>query len=160
MARSTWMLLTMLAPVLLAGVTDAPAEGGFVRLRPGELHWTDIPAGLGAQVAVIAGNPQVPGLYVVRVRFPPHVMDPPHWHPNVRYVTVLKGTWYAGTGTEFDPAQAVPLGAGNVMIHPARVPHWDGSATDEEAIVQIVGEGPGTSTPTDPSAPGWVRVAR
>jgi hypothetical protein len=44
------------------------------------------------------------------------------------------------------------------MVHPARAPHRDGSASDDDAIVQIVGEGPGTSTAVDPVAPGWVHV--
>ena len=36
----------------------------------------------------------------------------PHWHPNDRFVTVLEGTWYTGTGDTFDVARAVPLKAG------------------------------------------------
>jgi hypothetical protein len=64
----------------------------------------DIPDSHGAQEAVLLGDPEKPGMYVVRVKFPPHVMDSPHWHPNARYVTVLEGTWYAGTGTICDRA--------------------------------------------------------
>jgi Cupin len=65
-------------------------------------------------------------MYVVRVRFPPHGMDAPHWHPKARYVTVLDGTWYAGTGDTFDVTKAVPLKAGSFMLHPAKAVHWDG----------------------------------
>jgi quercetin dioxygenase-like cupin family protein len=160
MKRIAWLLPWLLMPSPHAGATHTPSAASFARITPAEVRWQDIPGGLGAQKAIIAGDPDQPGLYVVRVRFPPHVMDLPHWHPHVRYVTVLKGTWYAGTGTTFDPQHAVPLEAGSVMVHPARAPHWDGAAGDEEAIVQIVGEGPGTSTPVDPHAPGWVRVTR
>ena len=159
MRYAHWTALAIVVPALVAAAAPAPDGDGFVRITPAEMTWHDIPGGLGAQVAVIAGDPAKEGLYVVRVRFPPHVMDLPHWHPHARYVTVLKGTWCAGTGVAFDPARAVPLVAGSVMIHPARGPHWDGSASDEEAIVQIVGEGPGTSTPVDARAPGWIRVS-
>jgi hypothetical protein len=165
-------LVRRIAPILIAPVVAAllPAPAGgppphdrpaaFTVITPAEIRWQDIPGGLGAQKAVIAGDPDKPGPYIVRVRFPPHVMDLPHVHPHVRYVTVLKGPWYAGTGPVFDPARAVPLEAGSVMVHPARAPHWDGSAGDQEAIVQIVGDGPGTSSPVDSHAPGWVHVAR
>ena len=153
-------LFCMLLPAAALYAAGDAGPRGFAVITPAEIHWQDIPGGLGAQKAVIAGDPDGPGPYIVRVRFPPHVMDLPHFHPHIRYVTVLKGPWYAGTGTEFDPARAVPLETGSVMVHPAGAPHWDGSAGDEEAIVQIVGEGPGTSTPVDPRAPDWVRVTR
>jgi len=111
-------------------------------------------------MATLLGDPNKPGLYVIRAKFPPHVMDRPHWHPNARYVTVLKGIWQAGTGTVFDVKQAVPMPPGGFMVHPARAPHWDGSATDETVIVQITGYGPGTTTPVDPRQPLWLEVSR
>jgi len=119
----------------------------------------DVPGGHGAQLAILQGNPNKPGLYVIRAKFPPHVMDRPHWHPNARYVTVLQGTWYAGTGNVFDVKHAVPMPAGSFMLHPARAPHWDGSATDETVIVQITGYGPGTTTPVNPREPLWTEVS-
>jgi hypothetical protein len=59
-------------------------------------------------------------------------------------VTVLKGTWYTGTGEIFDPDNALPLKTGSYMMHPAKAVHWDG-AKDEEVIVQIIGIGPGAT---------------
>ena len=153
-------MLWMLVPAATLGAAGDAGPAAFAIIAPADIHWQDIPGGLGAQKDVIAGDPDRPGPYIVRVRFPPHVMDLPHSHPHVRYVTVLKGPWYAGTGTRFDPPHARPLEAGSVMVHPAGAPHWDGSAGDEEAIVQIVGDGPGTSMPVDPQAPGWVHVPR
>ena len=90
-----------------------PHAPGFVRLTPEQVQWQDIPDGHGAQMATVAGDPAGHGLYIQRVRFPPHVMDRPHWHPNDRHVTVLKGTWYTGTGPVFDPKQAIPLKPGS-----------------------------------------------
>ena len=152
----------LLASCLTAGVIFAePAVApDFVRIQPGDIRWQDIPRGHGAQIATLAGDPDKPGLYVVRVKFPPHVMDLPHWHPNARYVTVLQGTWYAGTGDVFDLKRAVPMPPGSFMVHPARAAHWDGSAGDEPVIVQIVGEGPGTTTQLDPKQPLWIEVSR
>jgi quercetin dioxygenase-like cupin family protein len=134
----------------------ATDDKGFVRIAPDELQWKDLRNGHGAQFATLHGDPTKPGLYVQRVKFPPHVMDRPHWHPDERHITVLKGTWYTGTGDNFDPKQAVPLTPGSYMMHPAKAVHWDGSAGDEEVIVQVIGYGPSGTTPHDPSQPFWV----
>jgi quercetin dioxygenase-like cupin family protein len=153
-AISMGALACMLILVAAAGSAD------FVHLTPEQIRWQDIPDSHGAQMATIAGDPGGRGLYIQRVRFPPHVMDRPHWHPNARYVTVLKGTWYAGTGANFDPALATPMKPGSFMIHPAQALHWDGSNSDEEVIVQIVGMAPADTTAADPAQPMWVQVKR
>ena len=149
--------------ILCAGVMATPAgadDGGFIRIEPSQLKWVDIPGGHGAKFAAVLGNQGGTGMYVVRVHFPPHVMDTPHVHPNDRYVTVLEGTWYAGTGEVFDPTRAVPLRPGSVMFHPGKGVHWDGSAGDDGATVQIIGLGPGSTVPVDPKAENWVVVTR
>jgi quercetin dioxygenase-like cupin family protein len=137
---------------------DEPGGAPFVRMTPEQIHWKELPDSHGVQMATIAGDPSGRGIYVVRVRFPPHVMDRPHWHPNDRYVTVMKGTWYTGTGPTFDPRQALPLKPGSYMFHPARALHWDGSNSDEEVVVQIFGIGPADTTPADPNQPFWVQL--
>lgn len=136
----------------------AAQTADFVRLTPEQIRWHEVPGAFGAQVATIAGDPDGHGVYVQRVRFPPHVMDRPHWHPNDRHVTVIQGTWFAGTGAIFDPARAVPLKPGSYMLHPAKALHWDGSNSDEEVIVQIFGIGPADTVPADPAKPLWVRL--
>lgn len=152
------------ACLISAGIIGSTVLAGddpqFVRITPEEVRWQDIPDGHGAQIATLQGDPDRPGMYVIRVKFPPHLMDSPHWHPHARYVTVLQGTWYAGTGDTFDLAKAVPMKPGSFMFHPAKAPHWDGSAGEETVIVQIIGEGPGTTTPVDPKRPAWIEVHR
>ena len=136
-----------------------PADtAGFVTISPAAIVWKDIPNGHGAQTAVLVGNPSKPGVYVARTRFPPHVMDTPQSHSGERYVTVLEGTWTAGTGPKFDPATARLLQPGSVMVHPAGGVHWDGSSNDAPVVVQIVGIGPVTTTTLDPNGPDWVDV--
>jgi quercetin dioxygenase-like cupin family protein len=160
---------TRLSLAVMAGLTCAIVVGGaasqiaslgadFVRLTPEQIHWQDLPDGHGAQLATIAGDPSGNGLYVQRVRFPPHLMDRPHWHPHDRHVTVIRGTWFTGTGATFDPRRAVPLKAGSYMLHPAGALHWDGSNSDEEVIVQVVGIGPADTVQADPSQPFWVQL--
>ncbi len=153
---ASWALIAI---VFAGGSAGAAKERpGFIRVTSSDVHWQDIPGGHGAQEAVLFGDPDKPGMYVVRVKFPPHVMDLPHWHPNDRFVTVLEGVWYTGTGDTFDPSVAVPLKSGSFMVHPAKAVHWDGSAGSETVIVQIIGYGPGTSTQVDPTKPFWIEV--
>jgi hypothetical protein len=157
-AHRTLALGTLLLCAGLAGAVQGAADG-FVRVAPEQIHWQDVPNSFGVQVATIAGDPKSTGLYIQRVRFPPYVMDRPHWHPNDRYVTVLKGEWFAGTGPHFDPKQAVPMKPGGYMLHPAKALHWDGSNSAQEVIVQICGMGPADTVLADPKLPMWVRVS-
>jgi quercetin dioxygenase-like cupin family protein len=159
------MRLAVVLAIALFTVTLGASAGGaagpdFVRITPEQIKWQDVPDSYGAQMATLAGDPAGHGFYVQRVRFPPHVMTRPHWHPNDRYVTVLQGTWYAGTGPTFDPGHAVPMKAGSLMIHPGKAVHWDGSNSDEEVVVQIMGIGPADTTAADPSEPMWAQVKR
>jgi quercetin dioxygenase-like cupin family protein len=107
---------------------------------------------------MVYGDRAKAGTYVMRVRFPAGVMDLPHSHTADRHVTVLEGTWYAGTGPDFDPASAAPLSAGSYMFHPAGGVHWDGAAGDEDAVVQIIGNGPVETREEHEEKTGWVHV--
>ena len=70
--------------------------------------------------------------------------------------SLLCGAVLGGTSDR----SAVPLKAGSYMLHPAKALHWDGSNSDEEVIVQIIGIGPADTVQADPSQPFWVRVER
>ena len=93
-------------------------------------------------------DPSKPGIYVVMVKWLPGGMSRPHFHPNDRFITVLKGTWWVATGTKFNPDSAVPMPAGTFVTHFGKQVHYDG-AKDEETVLLITGEGPATSTPAE-----------
>jgi quercetin dioxygenase-like cupin family protein len=160
--RITWSFacascLIIALAAIAPGASAEKDEKGFVRLTPDEIEWKS-PLGAGIEVAVLQGDPSKPGsVYVQRVKFPPGMFSSPHYHPEDRHVTVIKGTWYAGTGENFDAAKAVPLKAGSYMLHPARAVHWDG-AKDEEVIVQIVGVGPAETIPVRPEAGRFISI--
>jgi hypothetical protein len=63
---------------------------------PDQIPWKDDP--IGAKMAVLQGDPSKPGLYIVLVKWTPNHMSHPHWHPNDRFITVISGTWWVGTG--------------------------------------------------------------
>ena len=113
---------------------------------PKDIKWTA--NGNGAETAVVVGDLNKPGLYVYLNKWTPHHMSRPHFHPNDRYITVLSGTWWVGTGAKYDPDSTVPLPPGSFVIHHAKEVHWDG-AKDVECVLEIVGQGPATSTPAE-----------
>jgi hypothetical protein len=113
---------------------------------PNQIEWKDDP--VGAKIAVVRGDPGGPGLYIVLVKWAPHHMSRPHFHPNDRFITVLSGTWWVGTGSKFDPESTVPMPAGSFVTHFGKQVHYDG-AKDDETVLEIVGEGPGTVIPAE-----------
>jgi quercetin dioxygenase-like cupin family protein len=123
-------------------VPTADANRPFVRLNFDTLEWRATEGNtLGVQTAVLEGDPSKPGFYLTINRFPPGVMSRPHYHPDERYVVVLRGTWNTGEGDAFTPDKTVPLKPGDYMRHPAGGHHYDGGL-DEEAVVAISGYGP------------------
>ena len=101
----------------------------------------------GNRSAVLAGDPNGTGLYVVMNRWlKGNNFSRPHFHPNDRFITVISGTWWVGSGRKFDPANlTVPMPAGSFVTHFGGQVHWDG-AKDEDAVLLIVGMGPATNT--------------
>jgi hypothetical protein len=113
---------------------------------PNQITWTGR-AG-AAETAVVMGDPNKTGWYIELVRWYPHNNSRPHFHPNDRYITVLSGTWWVGSGTKYDPDSMVPMPAGSYVVDLAKQPHYDG-AKDELTEIEIVGEGPATITPDE-----------
>lgn len=139
------LVLTLLAAALpLAPARAAELNPAAVIYQlPDQIKWKD--TGSGAMNAVLTGDPTKPGFYAVMVKWLPGNFSRPHFHPNDRFITVLKGTWWVGTGTKFDTSQTVPMPTGSFVTHFGKQIHWDG-AKDEEAVLLIVGEGPATTT--------------
>ena len=142
---------TALFPILalvVSGTTAGAAElnpAAVAYKLPDQIPWS-APSPSGAQNAVLVGDPTKDGLYVQMVKWlAGNHFSHPHFHPHDRFITVLKGTWWVGTGTKFDPNTTVPMPAGTFVTHFGQQVHFDG-AKDEDAILLIVGEGPGTST--------------
>lgn len=106
---------------------------------PENLKWTD--SASGNQTAVLYGDPSKPGLYIVLTKWLPGRMSRPHMHPNDRFITVISGTWWVGTGPNYDPASTKAIPAGSFVTHYANQLHYDG-AKDVECVLQIVGMGP------------------
>jgi len=147
--RWSWRVALLLPALLLlrsANASRSPADlnpAAIAYKLPNQIEWKETP--LGAKMAVMRGDPGKPGPYIVLVKWTPQHMSRPHFHPNDRFITVISGTWWVGTGSKFDPDSTVPMPAGSFVTHFAKQVHYDG-AKDQECVLQIVGEGPATAT--------------
>ena len=149
--RTTTLLATaaLLTLVLNSEVNAATRDETISVVDMDKLQWKDYPGLPGVTFTVVDGDPSKPGIYTIRAKFAPRTMSQPHWHPEARYVTVIKGTWWTGAGAKFDPENTVPVKAGGFSVHTAKEIHYDG-AKDEEVIVQISGIGPSGTIPVNP----------
>jgi hypothetical protein len=138
------VIAAVLSQACLAGDIDRSAVDFIV---PKDIKWVKAPGGT-AERAVLFGDPDKPGPYVMRLKWLPGGMSRPHFHPNDRFFTVISGTWWVGTGEKFDPESTVPVPAGSYVVHYANKIHYDG-AKGEECVIQVSGMGPATSTPAE-----------
>jgi hypothetical protein len=143
-----WRFLLM--PLAFAGMLSissaAELNPAAITIKmPDNIPWSPVDA-RGAQTAVVVGDPTKPGFYMVYNKWTKgNHFSRPHFHPNDRYIVVLQGTWWVGTGPHFDPAETKAIPAGSFVTHFGKQVHWDG-AKDEDAVLLIMGEGPGSST--------------
>ena len=153
MLAHRWRLMLGAHLALALAVPGQTAElnpAALVYQLPDQIRWSS-PSAAGAPNSVLVGDPSKPGLYVVLNKWlKGNHFSRPHFHPNDRFITVLGGTWWMGSGTNFDPDNSLPLPAGTFVTHFGKQVHWDG-AKAEDASLLIFGEGPGTSTQVEPT---------
>jgi len=111
---------------------------------PDQIVWKDNGPN---KTVTLAGDPDKEGLYVQMLTWKKGNFSRPHFHPNDRYIYVLEGTWWVGSGNKFDPENlTVPMKAGTYVTHFAKGVHWDGAKADEDATIILIGMGPATNT--------------
>ena len=150
MTRVTRAIALAACSTLLAATLGSAAQIDSKAVEfttPDNIKWVKNAAGTNEQ-AVLFGDPEKPGPYVIRLRWLPGNMSRPHFHQNDRFFVVISGTWWLGTGEKFDPASTVPAPPGTYVIHKAKQPHYDG-AKGEPAVIQVWGMGPATSYPAE-----------
>jgi quercetin dioxygenase-like cupin family protein len=127
--------------VALAEPAAADAVPHHVLTTPSSIKWVPfIPGGPGVKAAIVSGDPEKPGPFVLRIKSPAGAKVPPHWHPGDEHVTVLSGTFAVGMGDVFDPKKLVTLPAGSYALMPRDMHHFGQSKT--ATVVQVHGMGP------------------
>jgi quercetin dioxygenase-like cupin family protein len=118
--------------------------------RAKDLDWKAAPAELprGAEVAVLFGDPQASGPFVVRLRAPAGYQVPAHKHPDFETVTVISGSLRMGQGQKVDPSAEAFLHAGDFIAAAPGMGHW--LVVNDDAVVQVTGMGPWTVDYFDP----------
>ena len=140
------MRCTMLAAASVTGLLVAIAELATAEeaaptiIQVETAKWIPTPFP-DVTVAVIEGNPASAEMYSIFAKYRAGGRSEPHTHPDNRVVTVISGTYYAGSGTEFDESKTRALKPGTAILIPANAAHY-GWAKDGEAIVQETGFGP------------------
>ncbi len=128
--------------VVFSAMANAQESVTMPSVPLGEEKWIVNPSVPSTMMyMMIYGAPNKPGPFIFRAKFPPGYKLPPHKHPDVRTVTVLKGTYFSAIGDTFDESKLQAFPAGTFYFTPANTGHF--SATkDEEVIIQESGEGP------------------
>src|SRR5262245_1530583 len=146
-------LPTLIAAVAVAGVAStAPADTmkGHTIVPPQEIKWGPAPAVLppGAEAAVLFGDPNERGLFVLRLKLPAGYRVAPHTHPVDEVITVISGAFGMGMGETADQRKAQPLPAGSFFALPPGTAHY--VFVDQETVVQISTGGPWGLTDINP----------
>jgi quercetin dioxygenase-like cupin family protein len=129
-----------------------PAAVAYV--TPDQFKWHD-PAGQAAtNQAILHGDPNKPELYIYINKFKPGRFGNPHHHPNDRFITVIDGAVWRGTGPVLDPAHATRVPNGTFMIDHAAKVHWDGTKEESGAYL-ITGIGPATNIENPKTSGPW-----
>ena len=119
-----------------------PGEAGFRVIHSEDVQWKAFPAfPPEARLAILVGDPSMPGPYVIRVRLPAGVKMMPHRHPEDRIYTVISGVFYIGLGEEFDETKLTAHAPGSVLILPGDQSHFHW-ARSGEYIAQVGAIGP------------------
>lgn len=128
--------------LFIPGRAAEPDPKAVAFTLPDKIDWKKGP---NQDSALIQGDPSKPGVYIQLLRWHAGNMSRPHYHSTERYIYVISGTWWIGTGNKYDPASTYPVPAGTYVVDHAGGVHYDG-AKDADCVLEIVGTGPMTTT--------------
>ena len=119
-----------------------PDQAQFRAIQAEDIEWKPFPAfPPEVRLAILVGNPEKAGPYVIRVRLPAGTRMMPHRHPEDRIYTVISGVFYIGLGEVFDEKKLVAYGPGSVIVLPGGQAHFHW-AKSGEYVTQISAMGP------------------
>ena len=136
-------------PLLASTATTTQADeaaAGFVDVQAADVPYEPHPEVPELGYSILSGNPAEAGVYVVRLKIPPGLTFPLHYHDQDRHITVISGVWAFGKGYSGSCDDTVSLTAGAYVMHPKGGVHFDGACGKEPVEVQIIGQGPVKTT--------------
>jgi len=139
--------LVLIGSVIAAEMTPAPLNPAAINIQlPKDIKWKESES--GSATYVVAGDPNKPGFYAVLTKWHAGHSSRPHFHQNDRFIQVLSGTWWVGTGAKYDPDHTTPVPTGSFVTHYGKQIHYDG-AKEGDTVLLIMGQGPAASTPAE-----------
>ena len=134
-------LLAALLFVASVGVSAALAQTSPTVMTPDNIKWTPgTGMNAGQMVAVLYGNPDKPGPFVIRIKSPDGYKVSPHYHASDENITVVQGTLLLGFGDTLDATKTTAVPTGGFYSIPKGVHHY--ATTKGETIVEISSMGP------------------
>lgn len=138
------LAVAALLPVTASRAADRPDPKLVTIKLPDEIQWRKSEA---SDQATIQGDPSKPGIYIQLIKWHPGHMSRPHFHAEERYIWVISGTWWVGTGPHWDPNMTYPVPAGSYVVDRPGEIHWDGAKAETgDCLLYIVGIGPSKTT--------------
>ncbi|PKO54396.1 MAG: hypothetical protein CVU26_02225 [Betaproteobacteria bacterium HGW-Betaproteobacteria-2] len=145
------MRFLLITSVFLAFITSAFADGQKIdrmtadtmeSFTSNKMKWADEPIlPKGAKSALLLGDPNKAGVFIVRLKFPPNYQIPAHTHPFTEVITVLQGKLGNGMGQKFDAGNGEVLNQGDSFVLPAGHAHYVWTE-NEETVVELIATGP------------------
>lgn len=137
MIRSLSQSLAALALGLATTASGFAAE----TVNDQDLKWSFMPGfARPIEVAIVSGDPNQPGPYVIRLRMPSGMKIAPQRHPDDRELTIIKGIFWSATGESYNWKEMNEYKAGTVLQKPAGEPHYGWARTG--VILEEKGTGP------------------
>jgi quercetin dioxygenase-like cupin family protein len=129
-------------PTVATSFAHQPGQDMFQVIRPEDVQWKAFEAfPTAARIAMLVGDPQRPGPFVIRVRLPGGTRMMPHRHAEDRIYTVISGVFHIGLGDVFDESKLTVHGPGSVLVLPAGTPHFHWARAGEY-VTQVSAIGP------------------
>jgi hypothetical protein len=133
------------------GWRSAQAGSTLRTVTPGQIQWTDPPAGVARgtpsvepggslRYAALEGDPLKAGVpYTIRLQCSDGYKAAPHWHPEDEHIVVLSGAFSVGTGNAFDSAKLVDIPLHGFGLVPARMNHFALCKGETDIVVYGIG---------------------
>jgi len=151
------MLWSTVIAVCLIGLLPHAVQGqdnqeqGVTTVTPDALEWWNVEREPEVRLAVLYGNPDEAGHFVIRAKLLPSWAGRPRTHGTTLLVTVHSGTLYLAHGDVLTREAAIKHSPGTFVAIPAGTKVR--AFTDEDGcVVDVQGEGPLTTQYLDEEA--------
>lgn len=135
-------LIILVFFALFPQMLEAQSSSDVIAVEPDQVEWQKSEEGF--DMAVLYGDPSSEGHYVIRFKLPPNWEGRPHTHGGAEIVSVHSGTMYFAYGENLSREASKPLGPGSFIALPAATKMRPFTG-EEEAIVEVQGQGPFTT---------------